>query len=126
MIKLILILKNNIRLFALYFYSKFTSSTSDKIELVFQKDTADILSRRLAKINPLLQLKFPHGEMKFRIISNSRKEKKIRAMSVWVKKKKSFLRKLAFLKRREEIEFVLKGGEDSIYNNIPVHVYIIN
>ncbi len=75
-------LKNNIRLFALYFYSKFTSSASDKIERVFQKDTADILSRRLAKINPLLQLKFPPGEMKFRIISDSRKEKKIRAMSV--------------------------------------------
>tara|TARA_B100000212_G_C27260174_1_gene484143 strand:- start:370 stop:570 length:201 start_codon:yes stop_codon:yes gene_type:complete len=52
-------LKNNIRLFALYFYSKFTSSASDKIELVFQKDTADILSRRLEKNKSIIAIKIP-------------------------------------------------------------------
>ena len=39
---------------------------------------------------------------------------------------KTFLSKLANLKRREEVEFVFKGGADSIYSNIPAHVYIIN
>lgn len=46
-------------------------------------------------------------------------------MSVWVSKK-PFLSKLAYLKRREEIEFVFKGGADSIYSSIPAHIYIIN
>ena len=53
------------------------------------------------------------------------KKKKIGAMSVWVSKK-PFLSKLAYLKRREEIEFVFKGGADSIYSIIPSHIYIIN
>ncbi len=116
---------NNIRLFALYYYPKFTNAGSDKVELVFQKPTADVLNRKLLKINPLLQLKSPPSEMKFRIISDSKKEKKIGAYSVWVSKK-PFLSKLANLKRREEVEFVFKGGADSIYSNIPAHVYIIN
>ena len=117
--------KNNIRLFALYYYPKFTNAGSDKVELVFQKPTADGLNRKLLRINPLLQLKSPPTEMKFRIISDSKKEKKIGAYSVWVSKK-PFLSKLANLKRREEVEFVFKGGADSIYSNIPAHVYFIN
>ncbi len=117
--------KNNIRLFALYYYRKFTNAGSDKVELVFQKPTADGLNRKLLRINPLLQLKSPPTEMKFRIISDSKKEKKIGAYSVWVSKK-PFLSKLANLKRREEVEFVFKGGADSIYSNIPAHIYIIN
>ncbi len=117
--------KNNIRLFALYYYPKFTNAGSDKVELVFQKPAADGLNRKLLRINPLLQLKSPPSEMKFRIISDSKKEKKIGAYSVWVSKK-PFLSKLANLKRREEVEFVFKGGADSIYSNIPAHVYIIN
>ena len=116
---------NNIRLFALYYYPRFTNAGSDKVELVFQKPTADGLNRKLLSINPLLQLKSPPTEMKFRIISDSKKEKKIGAYSVWVSKK-PFLSKLANLKRREEVEFVFKGGADSIYSNIPAHVYIIN
>ena len=116
--------KNNIRLFALYYYPEFTNAGSDKVELVFQKPTADGLNRKLLRINPLLQLKFPPTEMKFRIISDSKKEKKIGAYSVWVSKK-PFLSKLVNLKRREEVEFVFKGGADSIYSNIPAHVYII-
>ena len=117
--------KNNSRLFALYYYPKFTNAGSDKVELVFQKPSADGLNRKLLRINPLLQLKSPPTEMKFRIISDSKKEKKIGAYSVWVSKK-PFLSKLANLKRREEVEFVFKGGADSIYSNIPAHVYIIN
>ena len=117
--------KNNIRLFALYYYPKFTNAGSDKVELVFQKPSASELNRKLLRINPLLQLKFPPTEMKFRIISDSKKEKKIGAYSVWVSKK-PFLSKLANLKRREEVEFVFKGGADSIYSNIPAHVYFIN
>ena len=117
--------KNNIRLFALYYYPKFTNAGSDKVELVFQKPSADGLNRKLLRINPLLQLKSPPTEMKFRIISDSKKEKKIGAYSVWVSKK-PFLSKLANLKRREEVEFVFKGGADSIYSNIPAHIYIIN
>ena len=63
--------------------------------------------------------------MKFRIISDSKKDTNIGAYSVWVSKK-PFLSQLANLKRREEVEFVFKGGADSIYSNIPAHVYIIN
>ena len=59
------------------------------------------------------------------ILICAEKEKKIGAYSVWVSKK-PFLSKLANLKRREEVEFVFKGGADSIYSNIPAHVYIIN
>ena len=117
--------KNNISLFALYYYPKFTNASSDKVELVFKKSNADELNRKLLKINPLLQLKSPPSEFKFRIISDSKKDKKIGAYSVWVSKK-PFLSKLANLKRREEIEFVFKGGVDSIYSIIPAHVYIIN
>ena len=116
--------KNNIRLFALYYYPKFTNAGSDKVELVFQKPSADGLNRKLLRINPLLQLKSPPTEMKFRIISDSKKEN-IGSYWVWVSKK-PFLSKLANLKRREEVEFVFKGGVDSIYSNIPAHVYIIN
>ena len=82
MIKLILILKIILDFLLFTFIQNLPVLLLTKIELVFQKDTADILSRRLAKINPLLQLKFLPGEMKFRIISDSRKEKKIGAMSV--------------------------------------------
>jgi hypothetical protein len=95
------------------------------IRKVFQKPAADGLNRKLFRINPLLQLKSPPSEMKFRIISDSKKEKKIGAYSVWVSEK-PFLSKLANLKRREEVEFLFKGGADSIYSNIPAHVYIIN
>mgnify|MGYP005709292769 CR=1 FL=1 len=60
--------KENIRLFALYYYPRFTNAGSDKVELVFQKPTADGLNRKLLKINPLLQLKSPPNEIRFRII----------------------------------------------------------
>ena len=56
-----------------------------------------------------MQLKSPPSEMKFRIISDSKKEKKIGAYSVWISKK-PFLSKLANLKRREEVEFVDERG----------------
>ena len=117
--------KKNVRLFSLYYYPRFTDAGSDKVELVFQKSTADGLNRKLLKINPLLQIKSPPNEIKFRIISDSKKEKKVGAYSVWISKK-PFLSKLANLKRRQEIEFVFKGGGDSIYSNIPAHIYVIN
>jgi len=40
--------------------------------------------------------------------------------------KKPFLSKITTLKRRQEIEFVFKGGADSVYSNINPHIYLIN
>ncbi len=117
--------KNNKRIVALYYHPKFTQRGSDKIELVFQKSFAKSLNNKLFKINPLLQFKFPANEMKFRVISDSKKQKKVGAYSVWVSKK-PFLSKIATLKRRQEIEFVFKGGADSIYSNINPHIYFVN
>ena len=117
--------KNNKRIVALYYHPKFTQRGSDKIELVFQKSFAKSLNNKLFKINPLLQFKFPANEMKFRVISDSKKQKKVGAYSVWVSKK-PFLSKIATLKRRQEIEFVFKGGADSIYSNINPHIYLVN
>ena len=117
--------KNNKRIVALYYHPKFTQRGSDKIELVFQKSFAKSLNNKLFNINPLLQLKFPAQETKFRVVSDSKKEKKVGAYSVWVSKK-PFLSKIATLKRRQEIEFVFKGGADSVYSNINPHIYLIN
>ena len=117
--------KTNKNLVALYYHPKFTKRGSDKIELVFQKSFANSLNNKLFKINPLLQFKFPANEMKFRVISDSKKEKKVGAYSVWVSKK-PFLSKIATLKRRQEIEFVFKGGADSIYSNINPQIYVVN
>ena len=117
--------KNNKRIVALYYHPKFTQRGSDKIELVFQKSFAKSLNKKLFNINPLLQLKFPAQETKFRVVSDSKKEKKVGAYSVWVSKK-PFLSKIATLKRRQEIEFVFKGGADSVYSNINPHFYLIN
>ena len=86
---------------------------------------AKSLNKKLFNINPLLQLTFPAQETKFRVISDSKKEKKVGAYSVWVSKK-PFLSKIATLKRRQEIEFVFKGGADSVYSNINPHIYLIN
>ena len=72
-----------------------------------------------------LQFKFPANEMKFRVISDSKKQKKVGAYSVWVSKK-PFISKTATLKRRQEIEFVFKGGADSIYSNIKPQIYVVN
>ena len=70
-------------------------------------------------------MNFPAQETKFRVISDSKKEKKVGAYSVWVSKK-PFISKTATLRRREEIEFVFKGGADSIYSNINPQIYVIN
>ena len=72
-----------------------------------------------------MQLKFPAQETKFRVVSDSKKEKKVGAYSVWVSKK-PFLSKTTSLKRRQEIEFIFKGGTDSVYSNINPHIYFIN
>ena len=117
--------KNNKRLVSLYIHPKFTQRGSDKIELVFQKSFAKSLNKKLFNINPLLQLTFPAQETKFRVVSDSKKEKKVGAYSVWVSKK-PFLSKIATLKRRQEVEFVFKGGADSVYSNINPHIYLIN
>ena len=117
--------KTNKNLVSLYYHPKFTKRGSDKIELVFQKSFANSLNNKLFKINPLLQFKFPANEMKFRVISDSKKEKKVGAYSVWVSKK-PFLSKSTTLKRRQEIEFVFKGGADSIYSNINPQIYVVN
>ena len=117
--------ETNKNLVALYYHPKFTKKGSDKIELVFQKSFAKSLNKKLFNINPLLQFKFPANEMKFRVISDSKKEKKVGAYSVWVSKK-PFLSKIATLKRRQEIVFVFKGGADSVYSNINPHIYLIN
>ena len=117
--------KTNKNLVALYYHPKFTKRGSDKIELVFQKSFANSLNNKLFKINPLLQFKFPANEMKFRVISDSKKEKKVGAYSVWVSKK-PFLSKIVTLKLRQEIEFVFKGGTDSIYSNINPQIYVVN
>jgi hypothetical protein len=95
------------------------------VQLVFQKSFAKSLNKKLFNINPLLQLKFPAQETKFRVVSDSKKEKKVGAYSIWVSKK-PFLSKIATLKRRQEIEFVFKGGADSVYSNINPHIYLIN
>ena len=117
--------KKNKRIISLYYHPKFTQRGSDKIEFVFQKSFANSLNKKLFNINPLLQFKFPPTKMKFRVISDSKKEKKVGAYSVWVSKK-PFLSKIATLKRREEIEFLFKGGSDSVYSNINPHLYVIN
>ena len=117
--------KTNKNLVSLYYHPKFTQRGSDKIELVFQKSFAKSLNNKLFNINPLLQFKFPANEMKFRVISDSKKEKKVGAYSVWVSKK-PFLSKIVTLKRRQEIEFVFKGGADSIYSNINPQIYVVN
>ncbi len=117
--------ETNKNLVALYYHPKFTKRGSDKIELVFQKSFANSLNNKLFKINPLLQFKFPPNETKFRVISDSKKEKKVGAYSIWVSKK-PFISKIASLKRRQEIEFVFKGGADSIYSNINPRIYVVN
>ncbi len=117
--------KKNKRILSLYYHPKFTRRGSDKIELVFQKSFTKSLNKKLFNINPLLQLKFPAQETKFRVVSDSKKEKKVGAYSVWISKK-PFLSKIANLKRRQEIEFVFKGGSDSVYSNINPHIYLIN
>ena len=40
--------------------------------------------------------------------------------------KNLFLSKSTTLKRRQEIEFVFKGGADSIYSNINPRIYVVN
>ena len=117
--------KNNKRIVSLYYHPKFTQRGSDKIELVIQKSFVKSLNKKLFNINPLLQLKFPAQETKFRVVSDSKKEKKVGAYSVWVSKK-PFLSKIVTLKRRQEIVFVFKGGADSVYSNINPHIYLIN
>ena len=117
--------KTNKNLVALYYHPKFTKRGSDKIELVFQKSFANSLNNKLFKINPLLQFKFPANQMKFRVISDSKKEKKVGAYSVWVSKK-PYISKTTTLKRRQEVELVFKGGADSIYSNINPQIYVIN
>ena len=88
--------KTNKNLVSLYYHPKFTKRGSDKIELVFQKSFANSLNNKLFKINPLLQFKFPANEMKFRVISDSKKEKKVGAYSVWVSKKPFSIKKYYF------------------------------
>ena len=39
---------------------------------------------------------------------------------------KTIFIKISTLKRRQEIEFVFKGGADSVYSNINPHIYLIN
>ena len=78
------------------------------------------------KVVPFAEIKDANADVYVQAnIKECKKEKKIGAYSVWVSKK-PFLSKLANLKRREEVEFGFKGGVDSIYSNIPAHVYIIN
>ena len=117
--------ENNKNLVALYYHPKFTKEGSDKIELVFQRSFANSLNNELFQINPLLQFKFPANKMIFRVISDSKQEKKLGAYSVWVSKK-PFITKTATLKRRQEIEFVFKGGVDSIYSNINPQIFVVN
>ena len=117
--------KDNKRIVSLYYHPKFTKRGSDKIELVFQRSFAKSLNEKLFNVNPLLQMKFPARETKFRVVSDSKEEKKVGAYSVWVSKK-PFLSKIATLKRRQEVEFVFKGGADSVYSNINPHIYFLN
>ena len=106
-------------------WTLFSSLIRIFLDFLVAKESFYTLNRKLFKINPLLQIKSPPNEMTFRIISDSKKEKKVGAYSVWISKK-PFLSKLVSLKRRQEIEFVFKGGSDSVYSNINPHIYFIN
>ena len=117
--------KKNFNVAALYYFPKYTQRGSDKIEFVFQKNMANVLNKKLRKINMMLSLQNPPKKLKLRVISDSKQQIRVGANSAWISKK-PYLSKVIPLKRREEVIFVFKGGSDSVYSKIPAHIYVIN
>lgn len=75
------------------------------------------LNSILSDIDLFLDLDMPARKTRFRIISDSEKPFGITAYSIWVSKA-PYLKLEKKLKKRDEIEILFKGGDDSIWSQI--------
>ena len=92
---------------------------SQRFRLDFHKTKAlDTLARELGNINLMLGLELPADESVFRVISDSRVPVTVSGIAVFVSKKPHLILQHQ-LDRRESIELVYKGGEASIYSEVP-------
>ena len=78
------------------------------------------LNKELRPINFMLSVDFPAKSTVFRITGDSKEKMNIFATAVF-SQKKPYLQFVKDVKRRKSIEIEFKGGEDSIYNEIPPH-----
>ena len=78
----------------------------------------DDLANELGDINLMLGLELPADESVFRVISDSRVPITVSGIAVFVSKKPHLIFQHQ-LDRRESIELVYKGGEASIYSEVP-------
>ena len=92
---------------------------SQRFRVDFHKTRAlDDLARELGNINLMLGLELPADESVFRLISDSRVPVTVSGIAVFVSKKPHLVLQHQ-LDRRESIELVYKGGEASIYSEVP-------
>ena len=92
---------------------------SQRFRLDFHETEAlDNLARELGDLNFILGLELPADESVFRIISDSRVPVTVSGIAVFVSKKPHLILQHQ-LDRRESIELVYKGGEASVYSEVP-------
>ena len=92
---------------------------SQRFRIDFYKTKAlDDLARELGNINLMIGLELPADESVFRVISDSRVPVTVSGIAVFVSKKPHLVLQHQ-LDRRESIELVYKGGEASIYSEVP-------
>lgn len=98
-----------------------------KHERIILKKSSDIkvLNAELSQINMMLDFDLPSKKTRFRIISDSKEEVKVMGQSTWVSKK-PYLFFQESLNKREEVELLFKGGDDSVYSELSPIFFIMN
>jgi hypothetical protein len=79
----------------------------------------DLLNAELERLNPLLGAELPATETVIRVNSDSRGKRTLTALAVFVNKRPHLIYEDE-IKRRQRIEMLFKGSEDSVYHQVPI------
>ena len=90
-----------------------------QVTLDTNKELMKRLKLELQDINFLLGFDFPAGKTNIRVISDSRDSTLVKSQAVW-EKDIPHLNFEKSLERRDEVEIQYKGGDDSVYSQIPI------
>ncbi|MBT4286253.1 MAG: hypothetical protein HOD92_02870 [Deltaproteobacteria bacterium] len=93
--------------------------TKNKIVFV-PNNKLDTLNAELQKINFMLDVDIPAKKTLFRIVNDQKKELKVSATAIFVNNK-PYLNFKKALKRRKSEVLEFRGGEESVYSEIPAH-----
>ncbi len=89
-----------------------------RVQLVPNDSALDQLNKELRSINFMLSMDLPAEDLIFRVISDSRKSLQVAATAIFVDSK-PYLRFEETLKRRDSVSLNFKGGDASVYSQLP-------